>query len=124
MDEIKNPVPAGIHPRNQIRPCHRTLRRNAGGKLAKRPPLRQRRKVRHLSFRHKTSKQLRIHAINAQHNQLLVAVPFLPLARKKRSQSKTQPQPNNNARESIPAARQFKVDVRTMQDRDSIPSPM
>ncbi len=53
MDEIKNAVPAGIHASNQIRPRHRTLRRNAGGQFAEISLRRQFGEVRHLAFAHK-----------------------------------------------------------------------
>ena len=75
MDEIKYPVTAGIHASDQIRPCDRTLRRNAGRELPKRSLLHQFRKVRHLPFSHKLGKKLRVHAVNAEDNQPVVTVP-------------------------------------------------
>ena len=36
MDEIEDPMAAGIHSRNQVRPGHRALRRNAGRQAAER----------------------------------------------------------------------------------------
>ena len=75
MDEIKYPVTAGIHASDQIRPCNRTLRRNAGRELPKRSLLHQLREIRHLSFPDKLLQQLRIHAVNAEDYQLVVTVP-------------------------------------------------
>jgi hypothetical protein len=58
------------------------LRRNAGGEQAERSLFRQRRKVRHSALGHELFQQLRVHAVDAQNNELLIAVPFSVLAGK------------------------------------------
>ena len=75
MNKIKDAVPAGVHASDQVRPSHRTLRRNAGRKLTKRSLLHQFGKVRHLPFPNEFTQELRVHAINAEDDELVVAVP-------------------------------------------------
>ena len=80
MDEIKDAVPACIHAGDQVRPGHRTLRRNAGGEQAERSLLRQGGKIRHPALGHELFQQLRIHAVDAENDDLLIALPFSGLA--------------------------------------------
>ena len=82
MNEIKNAVSACIHARDQIRPGHRTLRRNTGGEQAKRSLLGQYGEVRHLALGHELFQQLRVHAVNAENNELVIALPLSRLAGK------------------------------------------
>src|ERR1700733_2455823 len=71
MNEIKDSVSARIHSSDQVRPRHRTLRRNAGRQTTERSLLGQPRKVRHLALGHKLRKQVRIKPINAEDDHLL-----------------------------------------------------
>ena len=76
MNEIKNPVTAGVHPGDQIRPRHGALRRDAGGEFPKVALRCQLREVGHLALTHELAQELRVHAIDAQDNQALIAVPL------------------------------------------------
>src|ERR1700682_876107 len=71
VDEIKDAVPAGIHARNQVRPCHRALRRDAGRQTPERSLLGQPGEVRHLALRHELSEQVWVEPVNTEDNQLL-----------------------------------------------------
>jgi hypothetical protein len=68
MDEIEDPVPASIHARDQVRPRHRTLWRNARDQPLEGPLLRQSRKVRHLAVCHELGKQVGIEPIDTQND--------------------------------------------------------
>jgi hypothetical protein len=70
MDKIKDSVPAGIHSRDQVRPRHRALRRNAGRQAPERAPLGQSGEVWHLAFRHEFREQVRVEPVDAQDYQL------------------------------------------------------
>ena len=83
MDEIEDAVPAGVHAGNQVRPGHRTLRRNAGGQQPERSLLSEGRKVRHLALGHELFQKLRVHAVDAENDELLIAVPLSGLAGKR-----------------------------------------
>lgn len=74
MDEIEDAVTAGIHPCNKVGPCHRALRGNAGGELAKISHGFELGEVGHLAFAHEPVQELRIHAIDAENDQALTAV--------------------------------------------------
>ena len=82
MDEVKNPVPTGVHAGDQVRPSHRTLRWNAGHQVLVRSQLRELGKVRHLARLHETIQQLRVHAVDAENDEFLLPMPFTvgPLA--------------------------------------------
>ena len=69
MDEIKDSVPAGIHSRDQVRPCHRALRRDAGRQTAERSLLGQPREVRHLALRHELCEQVGVEPVNTEDDQ-------------------------------------------------------
>ena len=77
MDEVKDAMPARVHACDQVRPCHRTLRRNAGGKQPERSLLNQGGEVRHFALGHECLQQLRIHAVDPENDELLIA-PELP----------------------------------------------
>jgi hypothetical protein len=70
VNEIKNSVPAGIHSRNQVRPRHRALRRNAGRQTPERSLFGQPGKVRHLALRHELREQVGIKPVNPENDQL------------------------------------------------------
>ncbi len=70
VDEIKNSVSTGIHTRNQIRPRHRALRRNAGRQTPERSLRGQPREVRHLAFRHELSEQVGVEPVNPEDDEL------------------------------------------------------
>src|SRR6202171_5148312 len=70
VDEIKDAVPAGIHARNQVRPCHRALWRNAGRQTPERSLLGQPGEVRHLALRHELREQVRVEPVDAEDDQL------------------------------------------------------
>src|SRR5258708_35648795 len=74
MNEVEDAVTAGVHPCNKVGPCHRTLRRNAGGERAKVPRGFESCEVGHLAFAHEAMQELRIHAIDAKNDQTLTAV--------------------------------------------------
>jgi len=80
MDEIKDAVPACVHAGNQVRPGHRALGRNTGGEQPERSLLYQGGKVRHLVLGHEFFQELWVHAVNAEDDDLLIAVPFSRLA--------------------------------------------
>lgn len=75
MNEVKNSVPAGVHPSYQIRPRHGALWGNTGSERAERSRLGQRRKVRHLALCHVLFQELRVHPINPQNDEFLIALP-------------------------------------------------
>src|ERR1700682_5925131 len=79
MDELEDTVPPSVHAGNEVRPRHRTLRRNAGGQKTERSLLDQGGKVRHLALGHKSFQQLWVHAVNAKNDDLLLALPFARL---------------------------------------------
>src|SRR6266849_6670393 len=69
--EIKDSVPARIHARNQVRPRHRALWRDAGRQTPERSLLGQPGKVRHLALRHELREQVRIEPVDTEDDQLL-----------------------------------------------------
>ena len=75
MNEIEDAVASGIHSGNQVRPRHRALRRNARRKLAERSLLHELGKIRHFAFLDESLQQMRIHAIDAEDDHLIVTVP-------------------------------------------------
>jgi len=81
MDEIKDAMSARVHAGDQVRPRHRTLWRNAGSEQTERSLLHQGGKVRHFSLGHKLFQQLRVHAVNAENDDLLIPMPFSRPAR-------------------------------------------
>ena len=66
MNEIKNSVAAAIHSRDQVRPRHRTLRRDARGQTPERSLRCQAGEVWHLAIRHELGEQVRIEPIDAE----------------------------------------------------------
>jgi hypothetical protein len=93
MNEVEDAVPPGVHSRDQVRPRDRALRRNARRKQTERPLLCQPGEVAHLPLLDKLLQELRIHAINTEDDQLLVAVPGLgSLAGEQRSDHSQQHQ--------------------------------
>ena len=101
MNKIKDAMPARIHARDQVGPRHRALGRNAGGEQTKRPLLGQDRKVRHLAFGHELLQKLRVHAVDAENDDLPVAVPFSRLAGKQRHSDGTQQQEETKFLDSL-----------------------
>src|SRR5262249_53880510 len=75
MNKVEDGVPAGIHSRDQVRPRYRALRGNRGGQTAERAAGFQSREVGHFAFLHELVEQARIHAVNAQYDEPLLAVP-------------------------------------------------
>ena len=71
MDEIEDAVAAGVHAGDQVGPGDRALGRNAGGELAERSFARELGKIRHFALLHELAEQLRIHAINAENDELV-----------------------------------------------------
>ena len=69
MDEVENPVPSGVHAGNEVRPRDRTLGRDAGRQLPERALIGEAGEVWHLPFLHEFSKELRIHAVDANDNK-------------------------------------------------------
>ena len=62
---------------------------------AERSLLRQRRKIRHLALGHELLQQLRVHAVDAQNDELLIAVPGVCVTRERgrcEAQYKRQPE--------------------------------
>ena len=100
MNKIKDAVAAGIHARDQVGPGHGTLRRNAGGEQPKRSLLGQGGKIRHLAFGHEPFQKLGVHAVNAENDELLIAMPFSPLARKQQYGGSAQQQGENKSLDS------------------------
>ena len=76
MDKIKDVVPPGVHSGDQVRPRYRTLWRNAGGEQAKRSLRSQSGEVWHPPFVHELLQELRIHAVDAEDDQLLFSMPI------------------------------------------------
>ena len=70
MDEIKDPMSARIHSRNQVRPRHRALWRDAGRQTPERSLLGQLSEVRHLALRHEPREQVRVEPVNTEDDQL------------------------------------------------------
>ena len=68
MNKIKNAVPAGVHPRDQVRPRHRTLRWDTSGEQTKGSLRGEQRKIRHLAFSHELFQELRVHAVDAEND--------------------------------------------------------
>ena len=56
------------------------------------PFSRQRRKIRHLALGHELFQQLRVHAVDAQNDELLIAVPFSGLAGKQQTRRRAHQQ--------------------------------
>ena len=81
MDKIKNAVTPGIHTCNQIRPRYWTLGRNTCRKLTERSLLYQRGEIRHPAFLDESLEQLRVHAVDAEHDDFFVPAPTGPLTR-------------------------------------------
>lgn len=75
MNEIENAVSAGVHAGNHVGPRHRALRRDARGQRVIRAFLHQPGKVRHLPFLHEFVQELGIHAVDAENDELVLAVP-------------------------------------------------
>ena len=96
MDEVKDAVPPGIHARDQVRPGHRTLRRNAGGEQTERSLPHQGGEIRHLALGHELLQQLWVHAVNAKNDELLIAMPFSRLAGNQRRSGNTHQQGEDN----------------------------
>src|SRR5258708_8140467 len=69
VNEIKDSVPTGIHSRDQVRPCHRALRRDAGRQTPERSLLGQPGKVRHLALRHELREQVRVEPVYTEDDQ-------------------------------------------------------
>ena len=101
MNEIKDAVSAGIHARDQVGPRYRTLRWNTGREQAKRSLLAQDGKVRHLALSHELFQELRIHPVNAEDDEFLVALPLLALARKQKRNRSAQQQGKTKFLESL-----------------------
>src|SRR5262249_41958249 len=72
VNEIEYAVATGVHAGNQVRPGHRTLRRDARRELPKRSLLQQLREVRHFPFPHELLEQMWIHAVNAENDEFVV----------------------------------------------------
>ena len=70
MNEIKDAVPARIHAGDQVRPCHRTLRRDAGSEQTERSFLYEGGEVRHLALGHERREQIRVEPVNTEDDQL------------------------------------------------------
>src|SRR5258708_26639625 len=70
VNEIKDSVPTGIHSRDQVRPCHRALRRDAGRPTPERPPPAQPGKLRHIALRPELPEQVWIEPVNTKDDQL------------------------------------------------------
>ena len=64
------------------------------------PFSRQRRKIRHLALSHVLLQQLRVHAIDAQNDELLIAVPFSGLAGKQETRPNAYQQEETQAPDS------------------------
>jgi len=93
-------VAPGIHAGNQVRPCHRTLWRNAGGQQPEGSLLGEGRKVRHLALGHELLQKLRVHAVDAQDDELLIALPLSGLAGKRQHGRCAQQQAENKLPDS------------------------
>ena len=76
MNKIEDPVATRIHASNEIRPCHRTLGRDAGSKLAKISLRGQFGEIGHLALAHELPQQFRIHAVNSQNDETVIAAPI------------------------------------------------
>ena len=74
LDEIEDPVTTCIHPCNKVGPCHRTLRRDAGGERSKISLGLEFGEVRHFAFAHEAMQELGIHSVEAQNNKALMAL--------------------------------------------------
>jgi hypothetical protein len=70
VDEIEDPVPARIHARDQVRPSHWALRRNAGRQAPERSLRGQPGKVRHLALGHEPREQIRVKPVYTEDDQL------------------------------------------------------
>jgi hypothetical protein len=73
VDEVEDPVPAGIHPGDEARPRDRTLRRRRGAERLVRALVAELREVRHLAARDHLLEDHRIHPVDAddEHARLL-----------------------------------------------------
>jgi hypothetical protein len=76
MDKIENSMSPGIHAGDEVRPSHRTLRRNARRQMLVRSLLRQLGEVRHLPRLHEAVQQLRIHPVDPEDDELLLSMPL------------------------------------------------
>ena len=76
MNEIEDAVTTRIHPRNKVGPRYRTLWWNAGCELPKISLSLEFCEVGHLAFAHKAVQELRIHAVDPENDQALIAVRF------------------------------------------------
>ena len=76
MNEIEDAVAPGIHARNQIRPGDRTLRRDTRGEWPEVSRGGELGKVGHLALAHELLQELRIHSIDAQNDEAMVAAPL------------------------------------------------
>ena len=63
-------MPAAIHPRDQVRPGHRALRRDACRQTPERSLRGQTCEVRHLAFRHELREQIRVEPVDTEDDQL------------------------------------------------------
>ncbi len=70
VDEIEDSVPAGIHSRNQVRPRHRALRRDACRQPPERSLLGQPGKVRQFALRHELREQVGVEPVDTKDDQL------------------------------------------------------
>ena len=68
MHEVVNAVAARIHPRDEFRPRHRTLRRNRGGQRREPTRLGEALEVGELALRHKPPSEFVVHAVEAEHD--------------------------------------------------------
>ena len=75
MNEIEDAVAARIHAGNHVGPSHRALRRNTGGQVTVGPRAHQLREVGHFPFLHELVQELGIHAVDAENDELVVALP-------------------------------------------------